>query len=98
MILLLGYPQPVFLATLFIGALIVWRHRSNIRRLLEGTENRISVARTRYNESVKTLNTFAREFFGRYFCDKAGVEKYSAKLARPTKLPSLSLTLLDIMK
>jgi LemA protein len=42
---------------------------------LEGTENRISVARTRYNASVKQLNTFRREFFGRLYCSIAGVEK-----------------------
>jgi len=42
---------------------------------LEGTENRISVARNRYNESVGTLNTYRRTFFGRFFCSLAGVEK-----------------------
>ena len=42
---------------------------------LEGTENRIAVARTRYNEAVKQLNGFARSFFGSFFCSKAGVEK-----------------------
>lgn len=40
LILMLDYPQPIFLATLFIAALIIWRHRTNIRRLLSGTENR----------------------------------------------------------
>ena len=39
-ILLLNHQQPVFLATLFIAALVIWRHNSNIRRLLDGTENR----------------------------------------------------------
>ena len=39
-ILLLNHPQPIFLATLFIAALVIWRHNSNIRRLLDGTENR----------------------------------------------------------
>jgi LemA protein len=42
---------------------------------LEGTENRISVARTRYNEAVRLLNTYAGEYFGSFFCRKAGVEK-----------------------
>lgn len=42
---------------------------------LEGTENRISVARTRYNASVKELNSFVRSFFGRFFAVMAGVEK-----------------------
>jgi len=41
---------------------------------LEGTENRISVARTRYNQAVKALNTYTREFFGAWFCKRAGVE------------------------
>jgi len=40
-ILLLNHQQPVFLATLFIAALVIWRHNSNIRRLLDGTENRL---------------------------------------------------------
>ncbi len=40
LILMLNHPQPVFLATLFIAALIIWRHRTNIKRLLDGSENR----------------------------------------------------------
>lgn len=40
---------------------------------LEGTENRISVERMRYNDSVKTLNTYIRTFFGRFFATIAGV-------------------------
>lgn len=42
---------------------------------LEGTENRIAVERKRYNDAVKTLNTFTRSFFGRFFAAFAGVEK-----------------------
>ncbi|HUU96476.1 MAG TPA: LemA family protein, partial [Phycisphaerae bacterium] len=41
---------------------------------LEGTENRIGVARTRYNDAVKKVNTYQRSFFGRMFCGWAGVE------------------------
>lgn len=41
---------------------------------LEGTENRINVARQRYNEKAKLLNAYARQFFGSFFCKKAGVE------------------------
>lgn len=41
---------------------------------LEGTENRISVARTRYNEAAKNLNSYSRQFFGSFFCRRAGVE------------------------
>jgi glycerol-3-phosphate acyltransferase PlsY len=40
LILMLGHPQPIFLATLFIAMLVIWRHRSNIRRLIDGTEDR----------------------------------------------------------
>lgn len=42
---------------------------------LEGTENRIAVARTRYNEAAKQLNSYSREFFGSFFCKRADVEK-----------------------
>ena len=41
---------------------------------LEGTENRIAVARTRYNEAVRALNTYTREFVGSFFANRAGVE------------------------
>ena len=40
LVLMLKQPQPIFLATLFIAALIVWRHRSNIKRLMDGSEDR----------------------------------------------------------
>jgi glycerol-3-phosphate acyltransferase PlsY len=40
LILLLNHPQPIVLATFFIAALVIWRHNSNIRRLLDGTETR----------------------------------------------------------
>lgn len=40
---------------------------------LEGTENRISVERKRYNEAVRVLNTYIRTFFGRFFARLAGV-------------------------
>ncbi len=42
---------------------------------LEGTENRIAVERKRYNDAVRTLNTYCRGFPGRFFCSLAGVEK-----------------------
>lgn len=41
---------------------------------LEGTENRLSVERMRYNEAVRRLNTYTRTFFGRFYCGFAGVE------------------------
>jgi LemA protein len=40
---------------------------------LEGTENRIAVARKRYNDAVQLLNTFIRTFFGRFIAGFAGV-------------------------
>jgi len=40
---------------------------------LEGTENRIAVARKRYNDAVRDLNTFRRTFFGRFFAALAGI-------------------------
>ena len=42
---------------------------------LEGTENRIAVERKRYNDAVRSVNTYARSFFGRSFCNMAGVEQ-----------------------
>ncbi len=42
---------------------------------LEGTENRISVERTRYNETVKKLNTFCRRLAGRFYAGLADVDK-----------------------
>ena len=41
---------------------------------LEGTENRINVARTRYNDAAMQLNAYAKQFFGSFFCNRAGVE------------------------
>jgi LemA protein len=41
---------------------------------LEGTENRLAVERMRYNEAVRTLNTYTRELAGRFFSGLAGVE------------------------
>ena len=39
------------------------------------TENRLTVARKRYNDSVKALNTFSRKLLGRIYAGWAGVEK-----------------------
>ncbi len=41
---------------------------------LEGTENRIAVARTRYNEAVRELNTYVKSFWGSFFAARAGVK------------------------
>ena len=62
---------------------------------LEGTENRISVARTRYNEAVRTLNTYSREVFGSYFCTKAGVEArepFEATEEAKTEVPAVNFS------
>lgn len=59
---------------------------------LEGTENRINVARTRYNEAAKQLNTFYRQFFGSFFCKRAGVEKveyFEASEQAKTEVPKV---------
>ena len=40
---------------------------------LEGTENRVAVERQRYNEAVRSLNTFTRRLLGRIYSSMAGV-------------------------
>ena len=41
---LIGQPElPVVVASILAGALVVWRHRENIRRLREGTESVFSL-------------------------------------------------------
>ena len=42
---------------------------------LEGTENRLSVERKRYNDAVQGLNTFVRTITGRIYAGLAGVGK-----------------------
>jgi LemA protein len=42
---------------------------------LEGTENRLAVARKRYNDGVRALNTFTRKLLGRVYAGWAGVEQ-----------------------
>ncbi len=42
---------------------------------LEGTENRLSVERKRYNDSVRVLNVYSRKLLGKIYCGLAGVEK-----------------------
>ena len=62
---------------------------------LEGTENRISVARTRYNEAVQILNTYARSAFGSFFCQKTGVEKrepFEATQQAQTQVPQVNFS------
>lgn len=40
---------------------------------LEGTENRLSVERKRYNDAVRQLNTYIRKLLGRFYAGLAGV-------------------------
>jgi LemA protein len=47
----------------------------DLQAQLEGTENRIAVARKRYNDAVRALNTYCKSFFGRMFTGWAGVEQ-----------------------
>ncbi len=42
---------------------------------LEGTENRIAVERKRYNDDVKSLNTYRRTVVGRFIASLAGVNE-----------------------
>ncbi len=42
---------------------------------LEGTENRLSVERKRYNDAVRELNTYIRTVYGSFFARLAGVQK-----------------------
>ena len=59
---------------------------------LEGTENRIAVARTRYNQAVGELEKYTREFVGSFFAKRAGVklkpyfETTAAARAAPPKV------------
>ena len=40
---------------------------------LEGTENRISVERMRYNETAQRFNTYQQSFLGRFFASSTGL-------------------------
>ena len=53
------------------------------------------MARTRYNASVRILNTYAGEYFGRFFCSKAGVEKrepFEATEQAKTQVPQVNFS------
>ena len=60
---------------------------------LEGTENRISVERRRYNEAVRAFNGFQRKYFGRMFAKAAGVTepaKYFEAEEKAQEVPVVS--------
>jgi len=64
----------------------------NLQVALEGTENRIAVARTRYNLAAKNLNSYHRQYFGSFFCKKAGVEPveyFEASEQAKTEVPKV---------
>ena len=42
---------------------------------LEGTENRVSVERTRYNDAARELNAYIRAIPGRLWASLAGVDR-----------------------
>jgi glycerol-3-phosphate acyltransferase PlsY len=44
---LLDYPLMIVAVAGFIGVMIIWRHRSNIQRLMAGTESRFGAANSR---------------------------------------------------
>jgi glycerol-3-phosphate acyltransferase PlsY len=43
LVLLFEGSMPIFVSTLIIAAIVIWRHRGNIERLRSGTENRFSL-------------------------------------------------------
>jgi len=47
----------------------------DLQAQLEGTENRISVERNRYNEAARAFNTEQRTFFGRFFASRRDLLK-----------------------
>lgn len=62
---------------------------------LEGTENRIAVARTRYNQAARELNTYTRELFGSFFTKRAGVEAkpyFEATERAKTEVPQVDFS------
>jgi LemA protein len=59
---------------------------------LEGTENRINVARVRYNEAARLLNSYTKQLFGSYFCKAAGVKPvpyFEATKQAKTEVPKV---------
>jgi len=62
---------------------------------LEGTENRIAVARTRYNQVVNELNSYIKGFPGSIFAGRAGVQPkpyFEATAAARTAPPKVDFS------
>jgi len=47
----------------------------SLQAQLEGTENRITVERMRYNDAVKAFNSYQRTIFGGLFCGLRGLKE-----------------------
>ena len=61
---------------------------------LEGTENRLVVARQRYNQAVLDVNAYVRQFPGSFFASLAGVQKrtYFETPAEERKAPKVDFS------
>ena len=55
----------------------------DLQKQLEGTENRITVARSRYNETVQTYNTTMRKFPGSIVASFTGFKEKAYFAAKP---------------
>lgn len=53
-------PQPMGFALLVVSLLLIWRHRSNIQNLLNGTESRLG---SKGSQGTKNKTTFTKEDF-----------------------------------
>ena len=59
---------------------------------IEGTENRISVERKRYNDAVRAFNTYQREVIGGFFAKRKGLtepEPYFEAAPEATEAPKV---------
>ena len=59
---------------------------------LEGTENRVSVERMRYNQAVQEFNQYQRSLFGRFFASQAGTTepaKYFQAVEKAKEVPQV---------
>ena len=63
----------------------------DLQSQLEGTENRINVARERYNEQVQSYNTLVNGFFARLVAAGSGFHQaeYFKKTAEAEKVPQV---------
>jgi LemA protein len=64
----------------------------DLQAQLEGTENRISVERMKFNQTAQTYNTFIREFPKNIWAGMFGFEKkaYFAADAGANKAPTVA--------